>query len=837
MALSRITKHSHCLCKSIKPVNPNTVSIRNLSTDPSDLTSTTNYIISIFTKQPFCPDSPELKSLAPMLNTKVVESVLNAFKSWRIAYTFFNWASIQYGYEHNMYTYNTMASILSHARENAPLKALSLAILNSRCSMSPGALGFFIRCLGSVGLVDEANVLFDQVKRMGLCVPNSYSYNCLLEAISRSKSTSTSVSLVEKRLKEMHYQGWEFDKYTLTPVLQVYSNAGKFNEALGVFNKICDCGWLDEHLLSILVLSFSKCSEVDKAFELIEKMEDQNVRLNEKTLCILIHGFVKQSRVDKALQLFYNMQKYGFTPDIALFDVLIGGLCRSKDLDKALALYSEMKLFKIQPDVGIVTKLLSFFSEEGELIRILDAIHEDMDVEGLTLLCNSWLNSLVNNGLLDKAYCLLQVMMGKECIDNVELHRLFRDKKMVAPNTASFTIVIDGLIPAGKLDLALYLFREMAQIGCSRNLIIYNNLIDGLCNSDRLEQSYELLREMKESGIGPTQFTHNAIFGCLCRRGDASGALDLVKKMRIHGHQPWIKHYTLLVRKMCKNGKATQACKFLADMIQEGFLPDIVAYSASLRGLIEIQEVDQALKLFRDICARGHCPDVVAYNILISGLSKAQRITEAQNIFEEMVMKGLVPSVVTYNLLIDGWCKSGCIDEALHCLSSMSAKEREPNVITYTTLIDGLCNAGRPDDAIMLWTEMRRNGCTPNRVAFMAFIHGLCKCGRPNAALAHLREMEEKEMEPDSFVYIGLISAFLADLKLPLAFEILKEMVDKGHCPDLLDKNYIILRDAIHKLSEDARTSSSVKSLITNGSIPTINLSDFGAEGGDTGDQ
>ncbi|KAF2318595.1 hypothetical protein GH714_009228 [Hevea brasiliensis] len=567
-----------------------------------------------------------------MLNTKVVESVLNAFKSWRIAYTFFNWASIQYGYEHNMYTYNTMASILSHARENAPLKALSLAILNSRCSMSPGALGFFIRCLGSVGLVDEANVLFDQVKRMGLCVPNNYSYNCLLEAISRSKSTSTSVSLVEKRLKEMHYQGWEFDKYTLTPMLQVYSNAGKFNEALGVFNKICDCGWLDEHVLSILVLSFSKCSEVDKAFELIEKMEDQNVRLNEKTLCILIHGFVKQSRVDKALQLFYNMQKYGFTPDIALFDVLIGGLCR-------------------------------------------------------------------------------EVMMGKECIDNVELHRLFRDKKMVAPNTASFTIVIDGLIPAGKLDLALYLFREMAQIGCSR--------------------------------------------------GDASGALDLVKKMRIHGHQPWIKHYTLLVRKMCKNGKATQACKFLADMIQEGFLPDIVAYSASLRGLIEIQEVDQALKLFRDICARGHCPDVVAYNILISGLSKAQRITEAQNIFEEMVMKGLVPSVVTYNLLIDGWCKSGCIDEALHCLSSMSAKEREPNVITYTTLIDGLCNAGRPDDAIMLWTEMRRNGCTPNRVAFMAFIHGLCKCGWPNAALAHLREMEEKEMEPDSFVYIGLISAFL----------------------------------------------------------------------------
>uniref|UniRef100_A0A2C9V390 Pentatricopeptide repeat-containing protein-mitochondrial domain-containing protein n=1 Tax=Manihot esculenta TaxID=3983 RepID=A0A2C9V390_MANES len=810
MAFSRITKHPQQLCKTISPINPNSVSIRNLSTDPEDFTGTINYFISIFTKQPFCPDSPELKSLAPMLNPRVVEYVLNSFKSWRIAYSFFNWASNQYGYKHNIYTYNAMASILSHARENAPLRALSSAILNSRCSMTPGALGFFIRCLGSVGLADEANVLFDQVKMMGLCMPNSYSYNCLLEAISRSKCRSTSVILVETRLQEMRNQGWEFDKYTLTPVLQVYCNAGKFNEALGVFNKICDRGWVDEHILSILVLCFSKCSEVDKAFELIEKMEDQNVRLNEKTFCILIHGFVKLSRVDKALQLFDKMQKYGFTPDLALFDVLIGGLCKSNELEKALSLYAQMKLFKILPDVGIFTKLISSFSEEGELTYVLDKIHEDMDLEGLTMLCNSCLNSLVNSGLIDKAHCLLQGMMGKAYGDNVELHKLFQDKK--------------ALVPAGKLDLALSLFQDMAQIGCSRNLVIYNNLIDGLCKSDRLEESYEILREMKESGIEPTQFTHNAMFGCLCRRGDASGALDLVKKMRIHGHEPWIKHYTFLVRKMCKNGKATQACKFLADMVQEGFLPDIIAYSASLSGLIEIQEVDQALKLFRDICARGHCPDVVAYNILISGLFKTQRITEAHTIFEEMVMKGLVPSVVTYNLLIDGWCKSGCIDEALHCLSRMSANEREPNVITYTTLIGGLCNAGRPDDAVMLWTEMRRRGCTPNRVAFMAFIHGLCQCGRPNAALVHLREMEDNEMEPDSFIYVALVSAFLADVKLPLAFEVLKEMVDKGKFPDLLDKNYIIVRDAILKLSKDARTSSSVRSLISNGSIPSITL-------------
>ena len=91
---------------------------------------------------------------------------------------FFKWASNQNGYRHNIYTYNAMASILSRARQNALLKALASDVVSSRCSMNPGAFGFLIRCLGSVGLIDEANDLFDQVKRVGLCVPNDYSYNC-----------------------------------------------------------------------------------------------------------------------------------------------------------------------------------------------------------------------------------------------------------------------------------------------------------------------------------------------------------------------------------------------------------------------------------------------------------------------------------------------------------------------------------------------------------------------------------------------------------------------------------------------------------------------------------
>ena len=222
------------------------------SSFPSDNSRIVDNLISIFTKRPFDPDCPELKQLAPSIDSEVVESVLKGIRSWKVAQNFFNWASSQDGYNHNCYTYNAMASILSLTQQRDTLRVMTKDILNSRCSFTPGALGFFIRCLGNVGLVDEANQLFDGIRLKGLCIPNSYSYNCLLEAMSKSGS----IDMMEKRLKEMSILGWEYDKYTLTPVMHAFCKCGKFEEALKVFNRMYDKGWVDAHVYSMLVLSY-----------------------------------------------------------------------------------------------------------------------------------------------------------------------------------------------------------------------------------------------------------------------------------------------------------------------------------------------------------------------------------------------------------------------------------------------------------------------------------------------------------------------------------------------------------------------------------------------------
>ncbi|XP_028803090.1 putative pentatricopeptide repeat-containing protein At5g08310, mitochondrial [Neltuma alba] len=809
------TTHSH-----IPSVEPSSCS-------PDNAKDVVDSLISIFTKQPLTPNSPRLNQLAPRITTQVVESVLKGLRSWKIAQMFFNWASDQHGYKHNCYTYNTMASILSGMHQIYPLKVLIKDILNSHCSFTPGALGFLIRCLGSVGLVQEASELFDEIKLMGLCFPNIYSYNCLLEVIAKSGS----IDMMEMRLKEMKKLGWQFDKHTLTAIMHACCNHGRFGVALNVFNAMHERGWVDARIYSMLIVSFSKWGKVDKAFELLERMESLDIKLNEKTFCILIHGFVKESHVDKALQLLGKMRKAGFIAAVSVYDALIGGLCKNKKIDKALCLYSEMKELDIRPDAGILTKLLSCSSDKSIIMKLLEEIPEGVNTKILLLLYNAALNGYSSDGLMDEACHLLQSMICNKSgmVDQVDMP--FKVKKMIFPDSTSFSIVIDGLLKKGGLDLALGLFNDMQRIACRPNILICNNLINELCKVDRLDESLKLLREMKDLGVEPTHFTYNSIYGCFCQRKDVSGAIAILREMRACGHDPWIKYTTLLVRELCVHKMSLEACHFLSNMVQVGFLPDIVSYTAAIQGLINIHEVDKALELFRDLCSRGYCPDLVAFNILINGLSKLNKLTEVESLLNEIAERGLFPSVATYNMLIDSNCKNGYFDEAMLLFSRMSREGREPSVVTYTTMMDGLCKAGKPDDALVVWNEMGRKGCRPNRIAFMALIHGLCNCCRPTEALQYFREMKQKKLVADQYIHMALLSALLCDLNFPAAFEILREIVDRGLFPQTHDESYLIVRDAVQILSKDEGTSSGIQALIEEGKIPISCLSVVGNQG------
>lgn len=288
--------------------------------------------------------------------------------------------------------------------------------------------------------------------------------------------------------------------------MQCYCNAGNFENALVVFNEMHEKGLVDAHVLSILLVSFSKWGKVDKAFELVERIEDLNISLNEKTCFVLIHGFVREGKTDKALQLLNKMKKMGFVLDISVYGVLIEGLSMNKEIEKAMQLYEEMNASGVHPDVKILGDLISFVLDERDMIRILEGRCESLDPKARMLLYNSVLKGLINNGSTDKAYHLLSASTGLDSGGDFNEDNFFLMKELACPNTISFEIVINGFCHADRLEMALSLFRDMDHIGCKRSVLLYNNLIESLSRAGRLNECYELLNEMKQSEFQPTHY-------------------------------------------------------------------------------------------------------------------------------------------------------------------------------------------------------------------------------------------------------------------------------------------------------------------------------------------
>uniref|UniRef100_A0A0D9WF67 PROP1-like PPR domain-containing protein n=1 Tax=Leersia perrieri TaxID=77586 RepID=A0A0D9WF67_9ORYZ len=701
-------------------------------------------------------------------------------------------------------------------------------VLDSMNLYSDGSYGEMLSASEILELWEQERIndMFSAKKAEPLCedscTPNSYTYNCLLDALAKAGRADDA----QARLQEMVARCGDesVDKYTLTSLLRCYCNAGRPDDANEVFQRMSDRGWVDEYVLTTLAVAFSKWGKVDGAVELVVRMEALGMRLSEKTLSVLVHGFTKQGRVDKAMDMFAKMTSYGFVVDLAMYSVLIEGLCQRKDIEKAVTLFEEMKSSGVAPDARLLKKMVEAFCTEGNFTIVGPFINENAEYlksGSVVTVYNVVLEGLVCRGEVEAAYHLLHSMLcGGHGVNHdvaVGAHMLHitDDAK---PNSDSFNIVVCGLCKDKKLDMALALTKDMISLGCKGKILMFNDLIHELCIIDRLEEGFGIFNQMKDLGLIPSEFTYNSLFYGICRRKDPKAALDLLEEMRKNGHSPWIKNCTEMVQQLCSSGRITEALQFLDGMLQIGFLPDIVTYSAALNGMCKTGEVNSAVGLFRGISCKYYLPDVVAHNIMINGFRKSSRLDEAQKVMEEMLDKGLFPSVVTYNLMIDVCCKTGMIEKAIGYLDKMVAEERRPTVITYTSLIDGFCSAGRPDEAIKLWREMSEKGCAPNDIAYIAFVNGLCKCGRIEIALTYFEEMLTKGFELDTFSLLYFINFLISNGHSTKGCELLNEVLQKDTYGNNL-KMVGLINKAVVELSKDGRTSSYILKFLEKASI------------------
>ncbi|KAI0515638.1 hypothetical protein KFK09_008304 [Dendrobium nobile] len=320
---------------------------------------------------------------------------------------------------------------------------------------------------------------------------------------------------------------------------------------------------------------------------------------------ILLQSLWKEGRTWEAEMLLQKMNEKGYGLDIASCNIVIDGLCRCGKLDKAMEIVSGM-----------------------------------------------WLHGSAALGELGNAF------LGR--VDDRN------GSSKCFPDLITYSILINGLCKAGRLDEAKKKLLEMLGKNITPDAIIYDTFIHGFCKLGKISSAFKVLRDMEKKGCQPSARTYNLLIWGLGRKNQISEMHDLIDEMCDKGVSLDAMTYNNLIHASCEGGMISKAASILNEMMKGGILPKLASFSLLIKAFCKVGEFDAAQGAFRTglaICGEKE----VLYSLLCHELCRYGKVLEAKELFQISFEKGFVVENFSYKYLIEELCKESRVDDAQFC--------------------------------------------------------------------------------------------------------------------------------------------------------------------------
>ncbi|GMY26109.1 pentatricopeptide repeat-containing protein At1g05670, mitochondrial [Fagus crenata] len=409
------------------------------------------------------------------------------------------------------------------------------------------------------------------------------------------------------------YKDWGSDPYVFDIFFQVLVEAGMFNEARKLFDKMLNYG---------LIISVHSC----------------NLFLTR-----LSNNF---DGIEMAIKVFNEYPEVGVCWNTASFNIIIHSLCQLGKIKEAHNLLVQMELRGCMPDVVTYGTILSGYCHVGELKKVLKLI-EEMEIKGLKP------NPYTYNSII-----LLLCKTGKV----VEAEKVFREmmNRGIIPDNVVYTTLVDGFckmgnVPtaSGNLVQAVNLVKEMEMVGFHPDTITYTTLMDAYCKMGEMAKAHELLREMLDRGLQPTIVTFNVLMNGFCMSGMLDDGERLLKWMLEKGIMPNATTYNSLMKQYCIRNNMRATTEIYRCMSVQGVMPDCNTYNILIKGHCKARNMKEAWFLHREVVEKGFDLTASSYSALIKGFYKRKKFMEARELFEEMRKQGLTAEKEIYNIFVD----------------------------------------------------------------------------------------------------------------------------------------------------------------------------------------
>ncbi|WZZ20290.1 hypothetical protein YC2023_121677 [Brassica napus] len=467
---------------------------------------------------------------------------------------------------------DSLSSDLLELAEKAYGEMLAAGVVLNKINVSS-----FTRCLCNAGKYEKAFSVIREMIGKGF-VPDNSTYSKVLGYLCNASKMEMAFLLFE----EMKTRGLVADVYTYTIMVDSFCKAGLIEQGRKWFDEMRNVGCAPNVVTyTALIHAYLKANKVGYANELFEVMISEGCVPNIVTYSALIDGHCKAGQTEKACRIFERMcgskdvpdvdiyfteQHDGERPNVVTYGALVDGFCKSHRVEEARKLLDAMSMEGCEPNEIVYDALIDGLCKVGKLeeaqevkTEIIETCLELLERMGSKGVAPNYVTYRVlighccENGVLDVAYKLLEEMkqthwpthaagyrkviegFSKEFVESLGLlDEIAKDD--TAPFVSVYRLLIDNLIKAERLEMALTLLEEVATLSptLANYGSTYSMLIESLCLADKVDKAFRLFSDMTKKGVSPDMESFCSLVKGLFRDRKINEALlllDFVSQM------------------------------------------------------------------------------------------------------------------------------------------------------------------------------------------------------------------------------------------------------------------------------------------------------------------
>ncbi|KAL3736741.1 hypothetical protein ACJRO7_025648 [Eucalyptus globulus] len=349
-------------------------------------------------------------------------------------------------------------------------------------------------------------------------------------------------------------------------------------------------------------------------------------------------------------------------------------------------------------------------------------------------------NAMRNKSMLNvETFCIIMRKYARaQKVDEAVYTFNVMEKYDMPPNLAAFNGLLSALCKAKNVRKAQEIFDSMKQ-QYAPDSKTYSILLEGWGKAPNLPNARETFREMVSAGCDPDIVTYGIMVDILCKAGRVDEAVGIVKEMDSNACQPTSFIYSVLVHTYGIENRIEDAVETFLEMKRNGIEADVVAYNSLISAFCKVNKFKNVKRVLSEMESRGVNPNTRTCNIILTNLINSGETDEAYSFFRRLI-KVCEPDADTYTMMIKMFCQRDELEMALKVWKYMNSKRFIPSMHTYSALINGLCEKGNSPRACVLLEEMMEKGIRPSRETFGRVRQLLIKEGREDV----LKFLQEK---------------------------------------------------------------------------------------------